>query len=170
MLNKLARAENKFSALVERLLEILAVAAGAGIIIFLTWEIVSRYLFAISTPWHDEITAACVAYMGFLLLGPLWKRDQHIRIDALYRRFEGKRLWWIELFFQLVGIFFCALLVWCDIQLISVEWGVYYPSTLAQWPLYWIHVVLHIGIFCFVFFIIERLVKHCLSYNRRIEQ
>lgn len=94
-----------------RLLASAGVLCVIAMMIIVTLEVVSRYVFNSPSTWSDEIASYLLAAIVFLGLADNLHIDKHIRIDVLRTHLSPPVLRWLDRFAYLVGTIFSFLLV-----------------------------------------------------------
>lgn len=95
-------------------------------------EVISRYLFHSPTVWGMEL-AVLMFGPYFLLGGPyLLHVGGHVNMDILHSRMSARVRRFVDIFNQLVVLFFCAILLYFATPLVfqSVQYG---ETTFSAW-------------------------------------
>jgi TRAP-type C4-dicarboxylate transport system permease small subunit len=109
---------------VRRLLDFLYDAAGylaaffmVGILLMVLASVVGRMV-GFNLRGSDAYAGYCMAAASFLALAHTLKRGEHIRVNLLLDRFEGRLRRPLELWSQAAGTFFCGALTYYSVRLV----------------------------------------------------
>ena len=107
------------------------------ITVTITYEVVCRYFLIAPTDWASELNQYLLCAMSMLGGGYCLLRDQHVRVDILYRRWTPRRRSVIELCTWWIAGAWCVVLLWwgSEIALESFTKNKLSASFL-EWPLY----------------------------------
>jgi TRAP-type C4-dicarboxylate transport system permease small subunit len=118
----------------------------AAVAVFVTVEVVMRYVFHSPHTWFDEVAILSVMLGTFLGMGVATTQRKHIGVGVLYERLSDKTQRLLEVLYALLtlvlsGVVSVALLMWASF-LNSI--GAHYDSTLGT-PLSAICYILVVG-------------------------
>ncbi len=159
--------EGKKSSLVDKYvstLEWLATESGwiAGALSFVMMlaiirEVSGRYFLNAPTDWSVDLNAFLL--VGMVYLGSAYTTiiDGHVRADFFYARISGKPKAWLDLFIDLVCIYYCSMLVWEGWLLAydSLQYGEV-SSGGVRWPLFPFQVLVPLGALLVILGILAR--------------
>ena len=107
-----------------RFLDFLYDAAGylaaffmVGILLMVLASVVGR-LVGFNLRGSDAYAGYCMAAASFLALAHTLKRGEHIRVNLLLERFDGRLRRPLELWSHAAGAFFCGALAWFSVRLV----------------------------------------------------
>ena len=115
----------KFLSIVSRItqsLYILSVASVAGMLLLTFLNVVLRYVFNLPIFWAEQINAYMLVVCVFLGMAEIMRRRQHIRFDLLSKRWTGKRALAIDLSIVGFALFWCALITWKSLAVVTFSY------------------------------------------------
>ena len=87
-----------------------------GILLMVLASVVGRMV-GFNLRGSDAYAGYCMAAASFLALAHTLKRGEHIRVNLLLDRFDGRLRRPLELWSHAAGTFFCAALAWFSVRL-----------------------------------------------------
>ncbi len=117
----------KFTDIIDSLSDVTGKIAGWAFFavgLFVTFEVVMRYLFNMPTIWVDEVSRIIQVWATYLAIAYVMKERSHIVIDIAFRKAGNLLRSLVETFALIVIIFFCVMTVW-------YSWQIWLKSTLA---------------------------------------
>jgi TRAP-type transport system small permease protein len=95
------------------------IAAGAILVVVITAQVITRYVFGFVPAWGGELTRYLMIWITLLLAGILIKDDQHLQVEFVFQRLpltvrrvirsiELLIIIWIGLFFLFQGWYYAA--------------------------------------------------------------
>ncbi len=126
------RAYKKFLDYLEKVL--LAAAAVLFIIIFFisVAEIVLRNVFFYSLLWSQDLCNLLTSWSMLLGCAALIHRDDHLVVDFLVKAMPARIQQLLRLATRLVLLYFCFVLGFHGLNVVSVKMGLFYTS--LRWP------------------------------------
>jgi len=114
----------------------------------ITYEVVCRYFLNAPTDWAGELNQYLLCAMSLLGGGYCLLRDQHVRVDILYRHWTPRRRAGIELCTWWIAALWCVILLWWggEIALESFTKNKL-SSSFLEWPLYPSQMMVPLGAF-----------------------
>ena len=88
-----------------------------GILLMVLASVVGR-MAGFNLRGSDAYAGYCMAAASFLALAHTLKRGEHIRVNLLFERFEGRLRRPLELWSHAAGAFFCAVLAFYSVRLV----------------------------------------------------
>lgn len=135
-------------------------------------EIVLRQVFGIGLQWSQVVVTMLLPFIVFLLMGPVARENEHIRIGFFAELILRKRAKVIMAALEnIFALGICSFLIWASYRLISLRMKMGSTMTLNSDPPIeipdWIPiVVLAIGLFLAIVFYLERVFKQIRSLRR----
>ena len=83
-----------------------------ALIFSVAYEVLMRYVFNSPTVWSFEISGYLYLVLVLLGVSHVHRIDKHINIEFIGTRLSMKAAAWNRLFGSILGLFFCALVVW----------------------------------------------------------
>jgi C4-dicarboxylate transporter DctM subunit len=80
--------------------------------VFITFEVVMRYIFNAPTIWVQEVTIYLTILSGFLALAYALKENAHVKVDFVSVHLRGRTALALEILAALMAILFVAVLGW----------------------------------------------------------
>lgn len=85
-----------------------------AMVLVLSYEVVSRYVFNKPTIWAQDIVIFMFGYTGLLAGAYALKHGDHINVDFLYERLSPRKRAILDIFNGLLGFFFLILVIVMD--------------------------------------------------------
>ena len=85
--------------------------------VFITFEVVMRYIFNAPTIWVQEVTIYLTILSGFLALAYALKENAHVKVDFVSVHLRGRTALALEILAALMAILFVAVLGWEGIKM-----------------------------------------------------
>ena len=110
------------------------------------FEVFSRYLFASSHGWMEEIVKLSMISSVLVTSGVVLKKGGHIRVDFILHKFSRQKKEMIELGLNLITLSVCALFFYSGIRVVQnyIAQGVTSPTEI-QLPMFIIFLPFPIG-------------------------
>lgn len=120
-------------------------------------EVTGRYFFNSPTDWSVDLNAFLLVGMVYLGSGYTTIIDGHVRADFFYARITGRPKAWLDIFIDLVCIYYCSMLVWEGGRLAydSLLYGEV-SSGGVRWPLFPFQVLVPLGALLVILCILTR--------------
>ncbi|MBC05178.1 TRAP transporter small permease [Thalassospira sp.] len=118
-----------------------------GAIILVVIETVLRYAApAHLTDWSGEVTIYLVGWALMLSLPHLVAHEKHVRADLLQHQFSPAVRWFLDVCATIIGIVFCAIILWAGIDVVSfgMMFGEISDSSL-QFPMWVFYLAVPVG-------------------------
>ena len=80
--------------------------------VFITYEVIMRYIFNAPTIWVQEVTIYLTILSGFLALAYALKENAHVKVDFVSVHLRGRTALALEILAALMAILFVAVLGW----------------------------------------------------------
>ena len=137
------------------------IAGGLALVMMLALvrEVAGRYFFNAPTDWAVDLNAFLL--VGIVYLGSAYTTsiDGHVRADFFYGRLAGRSKAWLDIFIDLVCIYYTAMLLW-------EGWMLAYESLLysevssggVRWPLFPFQVLVPLGAGMVILLLVVRMV------------
>ncbi|MEJ2257930.1 MAG: TRAP transporter small permease [Woeseiaceae bacterium] len=114
-----------------------------GLVLAVTWQVISRYLFASPSSWTEEIARFLLIWIGTLGAAYAFRLNAHIGLDLLPKKLTGdaaRRLHW---FTQCVIIVFAvAVLVIGGSRLVYLTWDLRQYSAVLGLPIAFVYSII----------------------------
>ena len=132
----------------------------AGTVMMLV-EINFRYIVGVSVIWAEEFVRFVNIWFVFLFVGPLARRASHLSVTALYAHFPRTIRRSLKIFFPLLNIAVCILLVWWGIYLVYflLEMGMKSATGTIFHPWTW-RLSIPVSMAIAIFFIVDYLLTY----------
>jgi TRAP-type C4-dicarboxylate transport system permease small subunit len=106
---------------IDRILVPILSALMAGLVIVVTWQVVSRYLLRSPSSYTEEIARFMLIWIGLLGAAHAYRTKMHLGLDLLTARLTGSARLWAELFSTAcVAGFSVIVMIAGGIQLVSL--------------------------------------------------
>lgn len=101
------------------------------------YDVFMRHVFKKPTIWAVELNAALLVIITFLAAARLVHQDQHINMDALYKRLSRNQQRIVSKVVDLMVLLFCAVLLWISVTVtISVYKARIYSAGAFRFPMW----------------------------------
>jgi TRAP-type C4-dicarboxylate transport system permease small subunit len=109
-----------------RLVDRIAVALFAGILLLVNLQIVSRFVLSISVPWTEEVSRLVFIWLAYIGAAIGLREGTLIVIDTLPQMLGPRAQSWIEPFVRIVSFAVIVFLFAASLPLVASVW----PTTL----------------------------------------
>lgn len=108
---------------VDKVLIPLLSALMAGLVIVVTWQVISRYLLRAPSSYTEEIARFMLIWIGLLGAAYAYRTKMHLGLDLFTEKLTGAARMWAELFASAsVAGFAVIVMIVGGIQLVSLIW------------------------------------------------
>jgi len=115
-------------------------------VINVTWQVVSRYIFGDPSSWTDEVARYLLVWLGLLGAAYVSGRNGHLAIDILPSKLQGKKARMLQYFIHSVIILFAAIvMVAGGGNLVYITEILDQRTATLQVPLSWIYLMIPIS-------------------------
>ena len=95
-----------------------------GIALVMGGNVLLRYGFSIGSIWMQELewhimVPICLFGMSYALL-----KGEHVRVDVVFQYFSERNKHLVDLITALLGMIFCALVIWLSIPYVWQSWSI----------------------------------------------
>ncbi len=139
---------NILDAVLKQALILLMVARVAAV----SWQVVSRYVFASPSSWTEEVARFLLIWIGVLGAAYAFRTGAHLGLDVLPKKLSGTAAKTLKLFIMLaVTGFSAAVLVIGGGSLVALTWELKQYSAVLGVPIAFIYSVIPItgALICF---------------------
>lgn len=139
------------------------------VVLMMSYEVVSRYIFNAPTIWSGELCQYGLCFATMLGGGYTLLVDKHIRVDIIYRKFNFKRRAVIEMATWWIVIVFLLVLIWKGGELaIDAYLGNEKSMTFMEVPMYYSLALVPIGASLLLLQAVARMIRNVLNliFNR----
>jgi TRAP-type C4-dicarboxylate transport system permease small subunit len=142
----------------DRVLQWALVGLMSAMVLSVTWQVVSRYLFASASSWTDEVARFLLIWIG--MLGAAWafRSGMHIGLDLLPRKLTGvpaRNLRWLT--YAVILLFASAVLIIGGSKLVWLTWELRQNSAVLGLPISVVYSVIPITGLLIVLFSLDDL-------------
>ena len=128
------------------------------------FEVIVRYAFNAPTVWTLEVSQYLMVIAIFFGVAYTLEADAHIKVDLLVTRLSPQKQRTLGIITSILGIIFCAILVWKTAQLAGLAYQMHWISvTVLKVYLFPIYLIMPIGSF---FLLLQYIVKFLMFINR----
>lgn len=82
-----------------------------GLVIFMFWSVIARYLFNSSNAWFDELLWHIFGFSFILASAYTLNQDGHVRVDIFYQKYSKKTKAWVDIFGVLLFLLPITILI-----------------------------------------------------------
>jgi len=122
--------------LLDKLLQWALIALMVGLVLAVSWQVVSRYLFASPSSWTEEVARFLLIWIGTLGAAYAFRTNMHIGLDLLPKKLNGaaaRYLHWFTL--ATIIVFALAVLVTGGGKLVYLTWDLRQYSAVLGLPI-----------------------------------
>ena len=115
----------------------------AAMVFAVTWQVVSRYLFASPSSWTEEVARFLLIWIGTLGAAYAFRTNMHIGLDLLPKKLTGtaaRNLHWFTL--SVIIVFAAAVLVIGGSSLVYLTWDLRQYSAVLGLPISFVYSVI----------------------------
>jgi TRAP-type C4-dicarboxylate transport system permease small subunit len=130
-------------ASIDRALQWALVMLMSSMVLAVTWQVVSRYMFSSSSSWTEEVARFLLIWIG--MLGAAWafRNRMHIGLDLLPQKLRGVSARNLRWFTQsIIMLFAVAVLVIGGGQLVLLTWELRQYSAVLGLPISVVYAVI----------------------------
>ncbi|MGB5255677.1 MAG: TRAP transporter small permease [Woeseiaceae bacterium] len=115
----------------------------AAMVISVTWQILSRYLFVVPAAWTEELARFLLIWIGMLGAAYAYRRRSHLGLDLLPGKLEGNGKAVLNIVTHLVCLSFAAVvLVVGGGSLVTMTWELRQHSAAMGVPIAFVYGVI----------------------------
>ncbi|MBU2676981.1 MAG: TRAP transporter small permease [Gammaproteobacteria bacterium] len=134
---------NGLLRVVDRLLSGALVVLVAAMVVSVTWQILSRYLFVVPAAWTEELARFLLIWIGMLGAAYAYKRHSHLGLDLLPGKLTGTSKASLNIVTHLVCMSFAAVvLVVGGGSLVTMTWELRQYSAAMGLPIAFVYAVI----------------------------
>lgn len=128
---------------VEKLLSGALVLLVAALVVSVTWQILSRYLFVVPAAWTEELARFLLIWIGLLGAAYAYRTRSHLGLDLLPASLTGRARTGLAIFVHLVCMSFAAMvLVVGGGALVAMTWELKQYSAAMGLPIAYVYSVI----------------------------
>lgn len=143
----------KTLSILDRALEWMMVVLMVSLVVSISWQVVSRYLFASPSSWTEELARFLLIWIGTLGAAYVFRLNMHIGLDLLPKKLTGDAALNLHRFTQLVVIVFAiTVLVIGGASLVQLTWELRQYSPVLGLPVSVIYLVIPLSGFLIVIY------------------
>jgi TRAP-type C4-dicarboxylate transport system permease small subunit len=147
-----------FQNKLNKILEYSLVAIMSILVVDVLWQVISRYLLSSPSSFTDELAGFLLIWVGLLGAAYVAGRNEHLAIDILLQKSEGKRKENLQrLIFIMVLVFALFVMVIGGSWLVYTRFALNVKSAALQLPLGYVYLVLPISGILIVYYSIQNL-------------
>ena len=127
----------------DRFLRGMLVVLMASLVLSVTWQVVSRYLFASPSSWTEEVARFLLIWIGTLGAAYAFRTNMHIGLDLLPKKLTGisaRNLHWFTL--AVIIVFAATVLVFGGGSLVYLTWDLRQYSAVLGLPISFVYSVI----------------------------
>lgn len=110
------------------------------------YGIIMRYIFVQPIGWSEEVIIYLMAWALLIILSPVQRDNEHIRLDMLYNRYPQKAKPFVDLFIILISLIFVAVVIIYGLQIVeSLKVTNQLSQSTLQMPLWIIRLSVPVG-------------------------
>jgi TRAP-type C4-dicarboxylate transport system permease small subunit len=129
--------------LIERLLKGVLAALVVAMVVSVTWQVLSRYLFVVPAAWTEELARFLLIWIGMLGAAYAYRTNSHLGLDLLPAKLTGSRKFALNVLTHLLCLgFAAAVLVIGGGSLVAMTWELKQYSAAIGLPIAYVYSVI----------------------------
>ena len=129
--------------LIERLLMGVLAALVVAMVVSVTWQVLSRYLFVVPAAWTEELARFLLIWIGMLGAAYAYRTRSHLGLDLLPAKLAGSRKIALNVVTHLLCLAFAAaVLVVGGGSLVAMTWELKQYSAAMGLPIAYVYSVI----------------------------
>ena len=113
--------------------EVVACLALTGVVLSVSWGVITRYVTEQPAAWASEVATLCFAWLVFFGAAACFKYRLHPAIDMLVSRLPAAIQLMVRWFNHVLILGFCGFMAWFGTRFAINSWGS--PSPVLRMPL-----------------------------------
>ena len=142
----------KITSILDAILKNALIILMVGLVFAVSWQVVSRYLFASPSSWTEEVARFLLIWVGVLGAAYAFRTGVHLGLDILPKKLSGTAAQALKLFtLLLVAGFAVAVLIIGGGNLVALTWELKQYSAVLGLPIAYVYSVIPIAgiLICF---------------------
>ena len=128
---------------VERSLAVVLAALMVGMVVSVTWQVLSRYLFVVPAAWTEELARFLLIWIGMLGAAYAYRAKSHLGLDLLPATLEGASRTRLNSLTHFICMLFAAtVLVAGGGSLVAMTWELKQYSAAIGMPIAYVYAVI----------------------------
>jgi TRAP-type C4-dicarboxylate transport system permease small subunit len=157
---------------IKRLPDIMATACAgieesllSAMTVMVFFQVITRYFFGYSIAWIEELTRYFMIWMAYLGSAVLFKDNDHIRMDLIFRKLPVKYQDYLYILFELIQIAFLVMLF--KLGLNYSESLEILTSTSLRISMRWPVLIIPVAAILMIVFIMTHMIKTIVDLKRK---
>ena len=127
-------------------------------IVFLSVQVITRYVFSSPVAWAEELTKICFIMSVFFGTVGAWHRNQHLALSSLVEKLSPKGKCYLRLVTDVLSIAFCVVILPAMFTLVdsNMKTGMSLPVT--QFPKWIFYLCMPVTFVMLIFRIIQEII------------
>lgn len=143
----------------------------AGLVIVVTWQVVSRYLLRSPSSYTEEIARFMLIWIGLLGAAYAYRTKMHLGLDLLTAKLTGATRLWAELFSAAcVGFFSVIVMIVGGVQLVSLIWELKQSSAALGIQMAFIYSVIPLAGVIITLYAVDAALESITHHKKQQEQ
>jgi TRAP-type C4-dicarboxylate transport system permease small subunit len=135
-----------FKEKIDRTVAALLVILMGLMVVNVTWQVISRYVFQSPSSFTDELSRYMLVWLGMLGAAYVAGQDQHLAIDILPERLSGLKKIRLKIFINLIVLLFAlAVMVLGGFNLVYITFILQQKSATLQLPLAYVYTIIPVS-------------------------
>jgi len=130
----------------DQILAIILVLLMGAMVVNVTWQVISRYVFQNPSSFTDELTRYMLIWLGLLGAAYVAGQEQHLAIDLLPQRLTGPKGYGLKILVHgLILLFAGVVMVVGGGNLVYITYILEQKSAALRLPLAWVYLIVPIS-------------------------
>lgn len=130
----------------DQILAIILVLLMGAMVVNVTWQVISRYVFQNPSSFTDELTRYMLIWLGLLGAAYVAGQEQHLAIDILPKRLKGSKGYGLKILLHgLVFLFVAMVMLIGGGNLVYITYILEQKSAALRLPLAWVYLIVPIS-------------------------
>lgn len=127
----------------DKILTVSLAALMVAMVVSVTWQVLSRYLFVVPAAWTEELARFLLIWIGMLGAAFAYRSGSHLGLDILPAKLQGRSKVRLRRFTHLVCMIFAfAVLVVGGGSLVAMTWELKQYSAAMALPIAFVYAVI----------------------------
>lgn len=119
------------------------IALMVGLVAAVSWQVISRYVFASPSSWTEEVARFLMIWIGLLGAAYAFRTRAHLGLDLLPKKLTGRSAETLKLFTLVVVVLFCVtVLIIGGGKLVALTWELKQYSAVLGMPIAFVYAVI----------------------------
>jgi TRAP-type C4-dicarboxylate transport system permease small subunit len=130
-------------------------------VINVTWQVISRYVFQQPSPFTDELSRYMLIWLGMLGAAYVAGQNKHLAIDVLHQYLSVRKRHYLEIIIKVLILFFAsAVMIGGGSNLVYITFLLEQKSAALQVPLAYVYAIIPFSGLLVVYYQLVQISNH----------